>query len=307
MSSGNKDKKSKKLLFMMIFALLLLNAGLFYVIFANKQEAEKQKVELVDTQAEVAELEYLTEELRVNLEAKTGKNAQLDSIIRVRDTELQSQVRKVRNMLSRGNLTKSELAKAKEELSGLRGQIEQLTAEIEQLSKENQFLKDENYAIQIQVEAEKEKVAEMVAVNTDLTKQVAVGSRIFLKSLDVKPLRDVFFGDYKTTDKISKLDKIDVSFQLANNDLAEKGSKIIYFQVVKPTKSVLTNSNAGSGLASFDGGEKQYTVKKSINFQNKNESGSFSIPKTEGMTAGQYTVNVFSDEHKMGSAEFTLK
>ena len=307
MSSGNKDKKSKKLLFMMIFALLLLNAGLFYVIFANKQEAEKQKVELVDTQAEVAELEDLTEELRVNLEAKTGKNAQLDSIIRVRDTELQSQVRKVRNMLSRGNLTKSELAKAKEELSGLRGQIEQLTAEIEQLSKENQFLKDENYAIQIQVEAEKEKVAEMVAVNTDLTKQVAVGSRIFLKSLDVKPLRDVFFGDYKTTDKISKLDKIDVSFQLANNDLAEKGSKIIYFQVVKPTKSVLTNSNAGSGLASFNGGEKQYTVKKSINFQNKNESGSFSIPKTEGMTAGQYTVNVFSDEHKMGSAEFTLK
>ena len=307
MSSGNKDKKSKKLLFMMIFALLLLNAGLFYVIFANKQEAEKQKVELVDTQAEVAELEYLTEELRVNLEAKTGKNAQLDSIIRVRDTELQSQVRKVRNMLSRGNLTKSELAKAKEELSGLRGQIEQLTAEIEQLSKENQFLKDENYAIQIQVEAEKEKVAEMVVVNTDLTKQVAVGSRIFLKSLDVKPLRDVFFGDYKTTDKISKLDKIDVSFQLANNDLADKGSKIIYFQVVKPTKSVLTNSNAGSGLASFDGGEKQYTVKKSINFQNKNESGSFSIPKTEGMTAGQYTVNVFSDEHKMGSAEFTLK
>ena len=307
MSSGNKDKKSKKLLFMMIFALLLLNAGLFYVIFANKQEAEKQKVELVDTQAEVAELEELTEELRVNLEAKTGKNAQLDSIIRVRDTELQSQVRKVRNMLSRGNLTKSELAKAKEELSGLRGQIEQLTAEIEQLSKENQFLKDENYAIQIQVEAEKEKVAEMVAVNTDLTKQVAVGSRIFLKSLDVKPLRDAFFGDYKTTDKISKLDKIDVSFQLANNDLADKGSKIIYFQVVKPTKSVLTNSNAGSGLASFNGGEKQYTVKKSINFQNKNESGSFSIPKTEGMTAGQYTVNVFSDEHKMGSAEFTLK
>ncbi|MFT5055695.1 MAG: flagellar basal body-associated protein FliL [Pseudoalteromonas distincta] len=307
MSSGNKDKRSKKLLFMMIFALLLLNAGLFYVIFANKQEAEKQKVELVDTQAEVAELEELTEELRVNLEAKTGKNAQLDSIIRVRDTELQAQVRKVRNMLSSGNLTKSELAKAKEELSGLRGQIEQLTAEIEQLSKENQFLKDENYVIQKQVEAEKEKVAEMVVVNTDLTKQVAVGSRIFLKGLDVQPLRDAIFGDFKTTDKISKLDKIDISYQLANNDLAEKGSKMLYFQVVKPTKSVLTNSNAGSGLASFDGGEKQYTVKKSINFQNKNESGSFSIPKTEGMTAGQYTVNVFSDEHKMGSAEFTLK
>lgn len=307
MSTGNKDKRSKRLLFMMIFALLLLNAGLFYVIFANKKEAEKQRVELVDTQAEVAELEELTEELRLNLESKTGQNAQLDSIIRVRDTELQAQVRKVRNMLSSGNLTKAELAKAKEELSGLRLQIEELTAEIETLSKENQFLKDENYVIQKQVEAEKEKVAEMVVVNTDLTKQVAVGSRIFLKKLDVKPLRDAVFGDYKTTDKISKLDKIDISYQLANNDLAQKGSKMLYFQVVKPTKSVLTNSAAGSGLASFDGGEKQYTVKKAVNFQNANEVGSFSIPKTEGMTAGKYIVNVYSDEHKMGSAEFTLK
>ncbi len=307
MSTVNKDKKSKRLLFMMIFALLLLNAGLFYVIFANKKEADRQRVELVDTQAEVAELEELTEELRLNLESKTGKNAQLDSIIAMRDAELQEQVRKVRKMLSSGNLTKSELAKAKKELSGLRGQIEQLTAEIDQLSKENQFLKDENYVIQKQVEAEKEKVADMVVVNTELTKQVVVGSRIFLKGLDVKPLRDAIFGDYKTTDKISKLDKIDISFQLANNDLAEKGSKMLYFQVVKPSKSVLANSAAGSGQARFDGGEKQYTVKKSVNFQNMNESGSFSIPTTEGMTAGKYIVNVFSEEHKMGTAEFTLK
>lgn len=56
-----------------------------------------------------------------------------------------------------------------------------LEAEIEELSKENQYLKDENYSIQKQVELEKEKVAEMVVVNTELTKQVEVGSRIFLK------------------------------------------------------------------------------------------------------------------------------
>ncbi len=65
----------------------------------------------------------------------------------------------------------------------MRGEIEALTAEIERLSKENQYLKDENYVIQKQVEAEQGKVAEMVVVNTELTKQVAVGSRIFFKAL----------------------------------------------------------------------------------------------------------------------------
>jgi uncharacterized protein YbbC (DUF1343 family) len=50
-----------------------------------------------------------------------------------------------------------------------------------------------------------------------------------------------------------------------------------------------------------------YTVKKVVDFQNRNETGSFSIPKTEGMTPGEYVVNVFSDDHKMGTSEFTLR
>ena len=207
-------------------------------------------------------------------------------------------------MLKSGKLT---AAKAKSEIANLRGEIEALTAEIERLSKENQYLKDENYVIQKQVEAEQEKVAEMVVVNTELTKQVAVGSRIFFKALDVLPLRDAVFGDFKTTDKISKLEKIDVKYVIANNDLASKGEKMLYFQVITPNKSTLHNSSAGSGTFNFEGSERMYTVKKGVNFQNSNEKGSVSIPKTDGMSAGKYILNVFSDDHKMGSSEFTLK
>jgi hypothetical protein len=144
-------------------------------------------------------------------------------------------------------------------------------------------------------------------VNTELTKQVAVGSRIFFKALDVLPLRDAVFGDFKTTDKISKLEKIDVKYVIANNDLASKGEKMLYFQVITPNKSTLHNSSAGSGTFNFEGSERMYTVKKGVNFQNSNEKGSVSIPKTDGMSAGKYILNVFSDDHKMGSSEFTLK
>jgi len=307
MSTGTKDKRSKRLLFVMILALLLLNVGLIYQLVTKNSELESTQTELVDTEAERQELEELSEELRVNLESKIGQNAQLDSIIQVRDAELQTKVRKIRNLLSSGNLTKSELAKAKEDLSGLRQQVEALTLEIEELSKENQYLKDENYVIQKQVEAEKEKVAEMVEVNTELTKQVAVGARISLKELGVIPMRTALIGDYKVTDKLSKLDKIDISYTLNNNDLTEKGEKMLYFQVVTPNKSTLHNKKSGSGTFNMDGGERLYTVKKVVNFQNGNEKGSFSIPKTDGMTAGKYVINVFSEESKMGTAEFSLR
>ena len=291
----------------MILALLLINVGLIYKLVTKNTELKTTQTELVDTTAELDNLKEVEESLRMSLDAKSGQNAQLDSIIQVRDQELRVKVAKIRKMLNSGSLTKSQLQSAKDDISGLRAQVAQLTAEIEELSKENQYLKDENYVIQKQVEVEKEKVAEMVEVNTELTKQVAVGSRIFLKGLDVKPLRDAVFGDYKTTDRLSKLEKIDISYSMANNDLAEKGEKMLYFQVVTPTKSTLHSKNSGSGTFNFDGGERLYTVKKVVNFQNGNEKGSFSIPKTEGMTAGKYVVNVFSEEHKMGTAEFTLR
>ena len=299
-----KDQKSRRLLFVMIFGLLLLNVGLIYKLITKSDQLNETTTELQSTSADLEELQLLEAELRVNLAEKTGQNAQLDSIIGIRDAELQAKVAEIRKMLKSGKLT---AAKAKSEIANLRGEIEALTAEIERLSKENQYLKDENYVIQKQVEAEQEKVAEMVVVNTELTKQVAVGSRIFFKALDVLPLRDAVFGDFKTTDKISKLKKIDVNYVIANNDLASKGEKMLYFQVITPNKSTLHNSSAGSGTFNFEGSERMYTVKKGVNFQNSNEKGSVSIPKTDGMSAGKYILNVFSDDHKMGSSEFTLK
>ncbi len=299
-----KDQRSRRLLFAMIFGLLLLNVGLIYKLITKSDQLNETTTELQSTSADLEELQLLEAELRVNLAEKTGQNAQLDSIIGIRDAELQAKVAEIRKMLKSGKLT---AAKAKSEIANLRGEIEALTAEIERLSKENQYLKDENYVIQKQVEAEQEKVAEMVVVNTELTKQVAVGSRIFFKALDVLPLRDAVFGDFKTTDKISKLKKIDVNYVIANNDLASKGEKMLYFQVITPNKSTLHNSSAGSGTFNFEGSERMYKVKKGVNFQNSNEKGSVSIPKTDGMSAGKYILNVFSDDHKMGSSEFTLK
>ncbi len=299
-----KDQKSRRLLFAMIFGLLLLNVGLIYKLVTKSDQLNKTTTELKSTSEDLEELQLLETELRDNLAEKTGQNAQLDSIIGIRDAELQAKVAEIRKMLKSGKLTAS---KAKSEIANLRSEIKALTDEIERLSKENQYLKDENYVIQKQVEAEQGKVAEMVVVNTELTKQVAVGSRIFFKAFDVLPLRDAVFGDFKTTDKISKLDKIDVNYVLANNDLASKGEKTLYFQVITPNKSTLHNSSAGSGTFNFDGSERMFTVKKVVNFQNANEKGSLSIPKTDGMTAGKYILNVFSDDHKMGSSEFTLK
>ena len=307
MSLQTNDKRSKKLLFLMIFALVLLNAGLIYQLVTKNNQLQNTQTELVDTTQELDNLKVIEDELRVDLELKSGQNAKLDSIIQLRNQEIQKKVNQIRSLLSKGKVTQAELANATQEMAAFKNEVEKLKAEIEELSKQNQYLKDENYVMQKQIDAEREINQEMRSKNTELVKQVAVGSRIFLKSLVANPMRNALVGDFKITDKLSKLEKVEVSCTLGNNDLVEKGDKTIYFQIVTPNKSTLHSDNNSSGTFNFDGGDRMYTVKKSVNFQNKNEVVSFSIPKTEGMTEGTYKVNVFSQNHKMGSAEFTLR
>lgn len=307
MSLQTNDKRSRKLLFLMIFALVLLNAGLIYQLVSKNNQLQNTQTELVDTTQELEDLKVIEDELRINLELKSGQNAKLDSVIQVRNQEIQKKVAQIRGLLSKGRVTQAELANVTKEMASFKEEVEKLKAEVEELSKQNQYLKDENYVMQKQIEAEREINQQIRSENTELVRQVEVGSRIFLKSLIAAPMRDGLVGGLKTTDKLSKLEKIEVSCTLGNNDLVANGNKTLFFQVVTPNKSTLHNDNNSSGTFNFDGGDRMYTVKKSVNFQNKNETISFSIPKTDGMTEGTYTVNVYSQNHKMGSAEFTLR
>ncbi len=307
LNEGNKDKKSRMYLFIMIFLLFLINLGLIYKLVTKNNELKTTTTELQSTEAELKEVEALKLELEADLEEFRGKNASLDSIISVRDTEIQEKLVRIQSLLKSGNITKAERDRARAEIKDLKKEKDELTAEIERLSKENQYLKDENYVMQKQVEAEREKVAEMEGVISERDEQVKIGSRIFMKAFEAKPLRGAVFGEYKTTDKLNRMDKLEISYTLGNNDLATKGEKTLYFQVVTPNKSTLTHSESGSGTFNYDSGERYYTAKKVVNFQNSNEKGSFTIPKTEAMTAGRYVVNVYSDSHKMGATEFTLR
>ncbi|MDG1045918.1 MAG: hypothetical protein P8P81_04880 [Bacteroidia bacterium] len=307
MSLQPNDKRSKKLLFLMIFALVLLNAGLIYQLVTKNNQLQNAQTELVDSTKELDDLKNIEEELRINLELKSGQNAKLDSVIQLRNSDIQKKVTQIRRLLAKGKVTQAELASVTKQIATFKDQVSQLKSEIEELSTQNQYLKDENYVMQKQIDAEREINQEIRTQNTELVKQVAVGSRIFLKSLVVSPLRNALVGDFKVTDKLSKLEKIEVSCTLSNNDLVERGDKTLYFQVITPNNSTLHSDNNSSGTFSFDGGDRMYTVKKGVNFQNKNETVSFAIPKTDGMTVGKYTVNAFSQNHKMGSTEFTLR
>ena len=168
MSLQSNDKRSKKLLFLMIFALVLLNVGLIYQLVTKNNQLQNSQTELADTKQELDDLKNIEEELRINLELKSGQNAKLDSVIQLRNSEIQKKVSQIRSLLSKGKVTQAELASATKQITSFKDQVSQLKAEIEKLSTQNQYLKDENYVMQKQIDAEREINNEIRSQNTEL-------------------------------------------------------------------------------------------------------------------------------------------
>jgi peptidoglycan hydrolase CwlO-like protein len=303
----SSKKKSKLYLFIIILVLFLINLLLIYNLVTKNNKLTLTQEELVSTQTELADVQELKADLEAELDEYKGKNASMDSVITLREAELAKKIAEIETLLKKSNVTSAELARARRDIQRFKAEKEALLAEVDSLSTQVKYLQDENYVMQIQIEKGEAKIAEMEEQNTDLTSQVAVGKRIFLKKLEVSPMRDAIFGDMKETDKLKKIERIDVAFELANNDLADKGEKTLYFKLITPNKSTLVDPDNGSGTFNFQGGESMYTLKKVVNFQNKNEAGVVSIPKSESMTEGEYTLKVFSDTHEMSSTKFVLR
>ena len=303
----NKNKKSKVWLFIIVLALFLINLLMLYKLIKNEGQLKETEQELVDTQDELQELDELKAELEMELAEYKGANASLDSIISVRDAEIANKVKELQRLLQKDGVTRSELKRAQSEISKLRDEINSMTMEIDSLSRENQYLKDENYIQKRQLEAKDTLIADFEDKNAQLSDKVKVGERIHLKSLSATPLREALIGDFKETDKLNKLEKIEISFVLANNDLAPKGEKTFYFKVQTPNKSTLVDPSAGSGTFNYQEGESTYTIKKTINFQNSNEKAVVTVNKIEGMTEGEYVVIMYSEDHEMGRITFVLR
>ena len=97
LTDGNSDKKSKMWLFIMILGLFLINLGLIYKLVTKNKQLETTTTELQSTSAELAEIESLKADLEIELDEFKGQNASLDSVINVRNSELQEKAARIKS------------------------------------------------------------------------------------------------------------------------------------------------------------------------------------------------------------------
>jgi cell division protein FtsB len=306
-SREKKDKRSRLLLIIIISILFIINAGLIYNLINKDNELTIAKEELVDTRAERDNLEEIKAELDLALDSLQGRNERLDSVISSKEAVIREKVARIQQMIASGKVTRRQLEKAREEIAELRAFVTRYTAQIDSLSKENDYLKDENYTIKKDLDFERERAKNLEEENTDLSAKVAIGSRMDAENLVAAGVKDKWNGKEKETSRLNAADRIKVTFNLANNEIADKGNKKIYLKIITPSKATLSNEQAGSGTFNFKGEESLYTLSKDVNFQNKNEKVVFYWEKSNSMASGEYEAYLFCEDYIIGQTKFELK
>ena len=95
-----------------------------------------------------------------------------------------------------------------------------------------------------------------------------------------------------------------VTFTIPQNNSTPVGEKIIFIRITNPEGSLL----GGGGSFNFEGASIPYTERKTVEYTGEeipNVAIYWNVNTT--LTPGQYRVEIFADNYRLGSRNFTLQ
>jgi len=302
------EQKSNKTVKILLALSLVVNIALIiFVITLNSQNDEKaQKIDeltgVVSTKdseivAKTQELETMSQDLERIRQERENLGLQNDSLDK-QIADLNSFI----TQLKKSSKLDSKKRKELEELvAKLREEITAKDYEIAQLKTANDSL---NTSVN-NLTSEKRKLGDSL----DLTsKELAYASILKAEGVKVTALKENGKEMDQEEYKHSKIDRIKITFVLADNKAAKKNLKKFYVTLVPPSGTPFSDPINGGGVLNLtDGTEAQYTLSQDLSFDNSNQKLSFLLSKGFNYVPGQYKIHVYSEGHKIGEGGFNVK
>jgi len=283
-----KNKQFLWVILVVVLVLIIAGAG-YYIYQQNNQMKDLQQ------QSELAKDELSDEyqNLVIDYEGFQMKVSN-DSII----AKLESEKMKVQQLQDELRTVKAtntkRIIELKKELDTLRGILRNYIQQIDSLNRINVKLTNENRQVTAKYNEATQTVSQLTKEKEQLTETVQMASKLDASNITISGLTK----KDKVTDKISKMEKIQVQFVINKNITAPPGEKIIYIRIMKPDDNVLTKSR--SNVFTYENNDINYSSKRTV------EYGGDELPVTiyweieEYLTPGTYRVDIFADGNLIG-------
>ncbi|MBC7892071.1 MAG: hypothetical protein H7Y12_07670 [Sphingobacteriaceae bacterium] len=307
------DKKNYFTAALVIMAALLALLG--YLYFQERQKTEQAAVlveaktrDLIST---TTKLDSISNQLDAKIAEIKMLNGNVDELMKVK-AELEADKRELQNAK---NFSAKNYEQKIRNYTAILAQkdldIARLRQENETLANTNQTLTQENTGLKTNLESTRrsysDSVSSLATKNRELSEKVTTAAALRAETINVYAIspkgKEREGGRYKAR----RVDKIRVSFALADNPLTQRDNKDIFLRILDPEGAVVSDMATGSGAFMFNGQETVYSAKQSVMYTNSHQTVDFVYSRGQAYKKGKHSVELYADGFKIGQGEFEVR
>jgi len=286
----NEDKLRKIAVALGIAAVLL--GGVLAYVWVTKNNIVKDlniekadlTQEMMELRAEYAELQTANDTLNASLEIEREKVDQL--IERFKETEATN---------------RAQIRQYEKELGTLRSIMRHYIVQIDSLNNLNIALRQEASDARQEAAENRRQYDNLRTEADELGRQVAEGSVVKGRGVSLHAIN----SSAKETDRSSRTEKLRTDLFLIENSIAKKGPKRVYIRIKGPDGILMTADDRQ--LFTCAGEEMIYSESREVDYQGEEVEISVYFASDQPFTKGVYTVDAYTTEGKLGSADLLLK
>ena len=286
-----EEQNLKKVMYALIAVAVLLAGTLAYIWY--------QKSSLVK------DLTMEKEELTEQMIALQNDYATLSSDYDDINLQLDSSRLEVQMLIEKITQTeatnRSKIRQYEKELGTLRSIMINYIVQIDSLNTLNKQLTADAAAARREAAESRRKQQELSKEVENLSGQVAAGSVIKARGIMI----EAYNASDKVTDRSSRVVRLLTTLSLVENDLAPKGPVRVYIRVKGPDGILLTNDSQRT--FEVNGEPMICSASREVDYQGKEVELSIYLNDITGYVKGIYTVEAYTEQTRLGSAELMLR
>lgn len=288
---SNQGASLKKIMYVLTAVAVVLAVALAYIWI--------QKSSLVN------ELNLEKEDLTAQMIALQNDYASLSSDYDVINSQLDSSREEVSQLIERIKKTdatnRAKIRQYEKELGTLRSIMRNYIVQIDSLNTLNRQLTADAAAARREAAESRRQSEELSRTVESLSDQVAVGAVIKGRGIRL----DAYNASNKITDRSSRVVRLVTTLSLVENDLAPKGPVRVYVRVKGPDGILLTNDEQRT--FTFEGEPMICSASREVDYQGTEVEMSIYLNGISEYSKGIHTVDVYTDQALLGSAELMLR
>ena len=285
------ENNYKKIIIALAAVAVVLLGVLIYVFvdrnsIINDLTIEKDDLtaQMVQLQNDYATLSTANDTLNAELMLEKEKVAQL--IERVKKTEANN---------------KAKLLKYERELGTLRTIMRGYIKQIDSLNTLNSELRVAAATAKKEAKESRNRYENLRSTTEQLGKQVELGSIVKGRGMSVIGIN----ASGKESDRSSRVAKLKSCIYLVENTIAKKGPRTVYLRVKGPDGILMTQNPMQ--MFTVGGEEMIYSASREVDYQGDEVEICIYFEYGEQFTKGVYSVEAYTTEGKLGSADVLLK